>query len=49
MIPKPISNTVSSVANFLANPSFSASNLIAILFVILVVGVVFYGFRRRGV
>lgn len=36
-----------SVRDFVQNPSFSSSSIIAIAFVILVVGAVFYGSRKR--
>ena len=44
-----VSQLTSSVRDFFANPSFSSSSIIAIAFVVIVVGAVFYGFRRKGV
>jgi len=43
-----VSQMTSSVRDFFENPSFSSSSIIAIAFVVLVVGAVFYGSRRRG-
>ena len=43
-----VSQLTSSVRDFVSNPSFSSSSMIAIAFVVLAVGAVFYGFRRRG-
>ncbi|TDQ71108.1 cobaltochelatase subunit CobN [Methanimicrococcus blatticola] len=48
MTPSFIDNSISSVRDFLNNPTFSASSMIAIAMVVLVVGAVFYGFRRKG-
>ncbi|MBZ3935084.1 cobaltochelatase subunit CobN [Methanimicrococcus blatticola] len=44
-----LESVTNSVKDFIANPTFSSSSLIAIAFVILVVGAVFFGFRRRGI
>ncbi|WP_318786355.1 cobaltochelatase subunit CobN [Methanimicrococcus hacksteinii] len=44
-----VSNAVNSVRDFIQNPTFSTSSIIAIAIVVLVVGAVFYGFRRRNV
>jgi Cobalamin biosynthesis protein CobN and related Mg-chelatases len=43
-----VSQLTSSVRDFFANPSFSSSSIIAIAFVVIVVGAVFYGLRRKG-
>ena len=43
-----VSQMTSSVRDFFANPSFSSSSIIAIAFVVIVVGAVFYGLRRKG-
>jgi len=43
-----VTQLTSSVRDFVSNPSFSSSSMIAIAFVVLAVGAVFYGFRRRG-
>ncbi|WP_318785635.1 cobaltochelatase subunit CobN [Methanimicrococcus hacksteinii] len=44
-----ISRVASSVRDFIQNPTFSTSSIIAIAFVVLVVGAIFYGFRRKNV
>ncbi|WP_318786553.1 cobaltochelatase subunit CobN [Methanimicrococcus hacksteinii] len=44
-----VSNAVSSVRDFIQNPTFSTSSIIAIAIVVLIVGAVFYGFRRKNV
>lgn len=44
-----VSNVASSIREFIQNPTFSTSNIIAIAAVILIVGAVFYGFRRREI
>lgn len=48
LIEKTISNTTKSITDFLQNPSFSSSNLIVILGVVLIVGVIFYGYRKKN-
>lgn len=47
MTPTIIDNSISSIRDFLNNPTFSASSMVAIAMVVLVVGAVFYGFRRK--
>ncbi len=47
MTPSFIDNSISSIRDFVQNPTFSASSMIAIAMVVLVVGAVFYGFRRK--
>ncbi|WP_316559778.1 cobaltochelatase subunit CobN [Methanimicrococcus stummii] len=42
-----LQNSISSIRDFMENPTFSASSMIAIAMVILVVGAVFYGSRRK--
>ncbi|NLI61868.1 MAG: hypothetical protein GX362_00430, partial [Methanosarcinaceae archaeon] len=49
MIEKTISNTTAAIMDFLQNPTFSSSNMFVILAIILVVGVIFYGFKKRDV
>ncbi|WP_338100175.1 cobaltochelatase subunit CobN [Methanolapillus africanus] len=44
-----IQNAANSVKDFIANPSFSASSMIAVALVILIIGAVFYGYRRKGI
>ena len=48
MIEKTIINN-SLLKDFIRNPSFSASNMAVILFVVLVVGLIFFGTRRKGI
>jgi len=43
-----VKNMANSVSNFISNPQFSSSSIIAIAFVVLVVGAIFYGSRKRG-
>ncbi|WP_316558991.1 cobaltochelatase subunit CobN [Methanimicrococcus stummii] len=43
-----VSRVASSVRDFINDPTFSTSSIIAIAFVILVVGAVFYGSRKRN-
>ena len=43
-----VKNMANSVRNFISNPQFSSSSIIAIAFVVLVVGAIFYGSRKRG-
>ncbi len=43
-----VTNVAHSVREFIQNPTFSTSSMIAIAFVILAVGAVFYGTRRRN-
>ncbi|WP_316557953.1 cobaltochelatase subunit CobN [Methanimicrococcus hongohii] len=42
-----VTNAANSVRDFIQNPTFSSSSIIAIAFVILVVGAIFYGSRRQ--
>lgn len=49
MVTKTITDATSSVKDFITNPTVSTSSMIAIAFVVLVVGAVFFGFRRKGV
>jgi len=49
MTPTIISNSTSPIREFFENPTFSAASFIAILFISIVVGAVFYGFRRRNI
>lgn len=49
MITKRMEDATSSVKDFIANPTVSSSSMIAIAFVVLVIGAVFYGFRRKGI
>ncbi|WP_316556775.1 cobaltochelatase subunit CobN [Methanimicrococcus hongohii] len=42
-----VSKVASTVRDFIQNPTFSSSSIIAIAFVILVVGAIFYGSRRQ--
>ncbi|MCL2862731.1 MAG: cobaltochelatase subunit CobN [Methanimicrococcus sp.] len=42
-----LGETVNSIRNFNQNPTFSASSMFAIIFVVLIVGAIFYGFRRK--
>lgn len=48
LIEKTISNTTAAVSKFLSNPQFSSSSIVVIAVVILLVGIVFYGFRKKG-
>ncbi|MDR2944885.1 MAG: cobaltochelatase subunit CobN [Methanosarcinales archaeon] len=48
MTPSIIDNSISSIKDFLNNPTFSASSMTAIALIILIVGAVFYGFRRKN-
>jgi cobalamin biosynthesis Mg chelatase CobN len=43
-----VSNVANSVRDFVQNPTFSASSMVALAFVILVVGAIFYGTRRKN-
>ncbi|MDY0267088.1 MAG: cobaltochelatase subunit CobN [Methanimicrococcus sp.] len=43
-----VKNAANSIQNFINNPQFSSSSIIAIAFVVLVVGAIFYGSRKRG-
>lgn len=43
-----VTNMANSVRDFIQNPTFSTSSMIAIAFVILVVGAIFYGSRRKN-
>lgn len=49
MVTQRMENAASSVKDFISNPTVSTSSFIAIAFVILVIGAVFYGFRRKGI
>lgn len=49
MITQSAENAVSDIRDFIANPSVSTSSMIAIALVILVIGAVFYGFRRKSI
>ncbi|MCL2142242.1 MAG: hypothetical protein FWH46_05140, partial [Methanimicrococcus sp.] len=40
-------DSVSGIRDFLQSPSFAASSLMAIVFIIVLVGAVFYGFKRK--
>ncbi|WP_338098118.1 cobaltochelatase subunit CobN [Methanolapillus ohkumae] len=44
-----IQNAASAVRDFITNPSFSTSSMIAIAIVILLIGAVFFGFKRKGI
>lgn len=44
-----LESVTNSIKDFIANPTFSSSSLIVIAGVILIVGAVFFGFRRKGV
>ncbi|MDV0444975.1 hypothetical protein MmiAt1_05270 [Methanimicrococcus sp. At1] len=44
-----ISDAANSVRDFIENPTFSATSLVAILFVVGTVGALFYGFRRKNI
>ena len=48
MTPTVISDSTSPLREFLENPTFSAASFIAIVFISIVVGAVFYGFRKRN-
>lgn len=43
-----VTKVASSVREFIQNPTFSTSSMIAIAFVILVVGAIFYGSRKKN-
>ena len=43
-----VDSTVTSIRDFLANPTFSATSVVALLITIAVVGALFYGTRRKG-
>ncbi|WNY24451.1 hypothetical protein MmiHf6_17880 [Methanimicrococcus hongohii] len=49
MVTQRMENAASSVRDFIANPTVSSSSMIAIAFVVLVIGAVFFGFRRKGI
>ncbi|WNY26591.1 cobaltochelatase subunit CobN [Methanolapillus ohkumae] len=49
MISQSIGSTASAVRDFISNPSVSSSSAIAIALVILLIGAVFYGYRKKGV
>jgi len=49
MITKTMSQTTSSIKDFISNPSVSSSSIMAIAFVVLVVVAIFYGFKRKGI
>ena len=38
-----------SIRNFVSNPTVSASNIVVLAGIVLLVGAVFYGFRRKGI
>lgn len=42
-----IENSISDIRDFLQNPSVSSSSIVAIAFIVLVVGAIFYGFRKK--
>ena len=42
-------SATNSIRDFLENPTFSATSVIALLFAIGIVGALFYGFRRKGI
>ncbi|WNY26596.1 cobaltochelatase subunit CobN [Methanolapillus ohkumae] len=48
MIPTTINSATAALRDFLGNPTFSTSSFVAIAIVILLVGAVFFGFRRKG-
>ena len=37
-----------SVRDFLSNPVFSTSNIVVILVILLLIGIIFYGYRKKG-
>ena len=39
----------SSIRDFLTNPTISVSSIVAIAFVVLIIGAIFFGFRRKGI
>ncbi len=43
-----IQNAANSIRDFIQNPTFSASSMVAVAFVVLIVGAVFYGFKRKN-
>ncbi|MDL2261064.1 cobaltochelatase subunit CobN [Methanimicrococcus sp. OttesenSCG-928-J09] len=44
-----VTKAVNSVRDFIQNPTFSTSSIIAIAFVVIIVGAIFYGSRRRNI
>ncbi|WNY26034.1 hypothetical protein MsAc7_16060 [Methanolapillus millepedarum] len=44
-----VQNAASAVRDFMANPSVSSSSVIAIAIVVLIIGAIFYGYRKKGV
>lgn len=49
LITKTVSSTTESIFEFLKNPTFSATSVVFILIVILIVGAVFYGSLRKKI
>lgn len=49
MTVKSLSDAANSVRDFLENPTFSATSMIAIAFVIFTVGALFYGVRKKNI
>lgn len=49
MITQKAESAVSDIKDFIANPTVSSSSIIAIAFVVLAVGAIFFGFRRKGI
>ncbi|MDL2261421.1 cobaltochelatase subunit CobN [Methanimicrococcus sp. OttesenSCG-928-J09] len=43
-----VTKAVNSVRDFIQNPTFSTSSIIAIAFVVIIVGAIFYGSRRKN-
>lgn len=48
MIQKTVDNTTRKIMDYLNDPTFSAANFVAVFIIILIVGIVFYGYRKKG-
>ncbi|WP_338102375.1 cobaltochelatase subunit CobN [Methanolapillus millepedarum] len=44
-----IQNAANSIRDFMTNPTFSSSSIFAIAIVVLVIGAVFYGYRKKNI
>ncbi|WP_338102376.1 cobaltochelatase subunit CobN [Methanolapillus millepedarum] len=44
-----IQNAANSVRDFMANPTFSSSSIFAIALVVIIIGAMFYGYRKKGI
>ncbi|WNY26042.1 cobaltochelatase subunit CobN [Methanolapillus millepedarum] len=44
-----IQNAANSVRDFMANPTFSSSSIFAIAIVVIIIGAMFYGYRKKNI